>query len=209
MCYILIVVQIDRAFHLADETSRPCQYFSPLGHLWLHFVFVVFDVLNSMSGNADRSSDWVSSQNLMLLQTWLTKNPEYCNPVSSTLDLTVTFIPHFTTAYDGFLSSVNFPDAVQLVSVQRLPRALVWSSSSVGLLLLCFRFKLVLLYSGVHHLIPVESSGDANSGMHWVREMQNVFTDCGRDLGFIFFCTYLFGALNWLIFAFLSWIKWL
>lgn len=136
MCYILIVVQIDRAFHLADETSRPCHYFSPLGHLWLHFVFVVFDVLNSMSGNADRSSDWVSSQNLMLLQTWLTKNPEYCNPVSSTLDLTVTFIPHFTTAYDGFLSSVNFPDAVQLVSVQRLPRALVWSSSSVGLLLL-------------------------------------------------------------------------
>lgn len=26
-----------------------------------------------MSGNADLSSDWVSSQNLMLLQTWLIK----------------------------------------------------------------------------------------------------------------------------------------
>lgn len=41
--------------------------------LFFMLFFVFFDVLNSMSGNADRSSDWVSSQNLMLLQTWLIK----------------------------------------------------------------------------------------------------------------------------------------
>ncbi len=128
-----------RSFHLlADSlwTSQPFHYFCPITvHsdnfrlMCFGFLFVCFfDVLNSMSGNADRSSDWVSSQNLMLLQTWLIK-PGILQPGQfySGLDRHV-----HTSLYNSLWRiTLLFPDDVQLVSVQPLASVFVfWSICS-------------------------------------------------------------------------------